>query len=778
MAEWLGGLDRPAMATLLGNRPDALIAPEPRSRTELAERLGSPESLVAVLRSLPQPCLQLTEAALALGAPTVAELAGFLEQLSLEHDDAVAAWLRVLSERGLVWMSGAGAIGTAPGLDVVFPSPLGLGAPVRIVLESVPVDRMRRILRELGVPGTPARRGDVLAELLRLLTDPDIVRNIAATAPRAVATELEAWAGAGGLSEDEWYVSSYDFSGHERRSAAAEWAIERGLVFRSGYSYGWVMPGDISRALRGADYRAPFVAAAPPVPTEVVGGAELASHSAAAVSHFAELLLTVVDRLARVSLPALRSGGVGAREIAKLAKAVGCTLSEARLVLELCGEVGVLEDTGAVWRLSAAAAPWRALQPTDRIAALLIAWSNLSRVPSEARDEDGKAVPVLKARACAGCRRARQNLLQTMAELPTGAAAEPLALADRALWRRPFVHVLAQDEGQPFASILDEATTLGVVAAGALTPLGRALIAGDEPALRDLLAAALPEPNDRALFGADLTAVVTGAPTAELSRLLDAAADRESRGAATVWRFTPGSVRRALDEGHHAAELEQALTGIATAGLPQPLRYLIADIGRRHGNLRVSAAASVVRSEDEALLRQAVGDRALRKLGVRLLAPSVLGADADAETVLGALRAAGYLPMPDGDTPPAPALPVPARAGVRRVHRPAPRVVEASELAARLLASPVGAAATTSPTEQQLAKAGASVSDAEIRMLAHAVESGGSVAIGYQGSSGRLTQRVITAPDLSGDVLVAWCELRSDERWFRVDRIVSVSPAG
>ena len=40
----------------------------------------------------------------------------------------------------------------------------------------------------------------------------------------------------------------------------------------------------------------------------------------------------------------------------------------------------------------------------------------------------------------------------------------------------------------------------------------------------------LPEERDEAVFGSDLTVLVTGSPTARVSALLDACADRESSG--------------------------------------------------------------------------------------------------------------------------------------------------------------------------------------------------------------------------------------------------------
>lgn len=115
--------------------------------------------------------------------------------------------------------------------------------------------------------------------------------------------------------------------------------------------------------------------------------------------------------------------------------------------------------------------------------------------------------------------------------------------------------------------------------------------------------------------------MVVGAPSAQVSSLLDSCADREGRGGATIWRLSPVSVRRALDDGTTGPELEQLLSSIANAELPQPLRYLIADVARRHGSLRVSPAISVIRSEDTALLAEVAADRKLKRLGLRLLAP-------------------------------------------------------------------------------------------------------------------------------------------------------------
>ncbi|MEO8889412.1 MAG: hypothetical protein ABI301_01325, partial [Jatrophihabitantaceae bacterium] len=506
LAGWLGGLDRASLAHVLAHRPDALLAPEPRSIRELAERLGRPDSLGAALWRLPLPCLQISETIQALGGrATKSDLASLLADGSPTHESDLTGWFQVLTDHAIAWPAGDGVIATPEALGVLFPSPLGLGPALRTLLAEVGVDQLRRVLKTIGVAKPPTRRVDVVEQLLEVFTVAETVRGIVATAPKAISQELFAWAderGADGYDDNpydddpddelEIYARSYDPAAYQRRSAAAEWASERGLVYSRSWSYDWRMPAEIGRALRGPDYRAPFAPEAVPVEVAAVAETELASHASAAVGRFADLVLTVVDRLARSALATLKSGGVGARELAKLAKALGCTDTEVRLGLELLAASGVIERRDGLYGLSEQAEQWRSGLPADRVAALLASWWRLPYAATHSRDGDGKVRPALKPDACVACLIARQNLLETMAELAPSGSAPPGQLAARALWRRPFVHVLVDDRDVPFGSTLAEATMLGVVASGALTPLGRALIAGQGGTVHDLLTAMLP----------------------------------------------------------------------------------------------------------------------------------------------------------------------------------------------------------------------------------------------------------------------------------------------
>ena len=86
-----------------------------------------------------------------------------------------------------------------------------------------------------------------------------------------------------------------------------------------------------------------------------------------------------------------------------------------------------------------------------------------------------------------------------------------------------------------------------VVAHGALSSPARALLDSGEDAAVTAMTEALPAPVDHFLLQADLTVVVPGPPARDLAVELAAVADRESAGAASVFRVTEATVRRALE---------------------------------------------------------------------------------------------------------------------------------------------------------------------------------------------------------------------------------------
>jgi len=404
----------------------------------------------------------------------------------------------------------------------------------------------------------------------------------------------------------------------------------------------------------------------------------------------------------------------------------------------------------------------------------------------------GKILPALVTdEACEACRAARHTALTVLRKISPAAASRE-AVAQAVAWESPLSHADQDDRGE-LTLVRAEAEALGVVAAGALTELGHRLVAGDGAGVVRQLGLLLPGVTDEATFGSDLTVVVVGSPSSRVTGLLDSCAVREGRGGATTWRISAASVRPAFDAGTSAAELESQLAAIATTDLPQPLAYLIKDVARRHGRLRVGPATSVVTSADTALLAEVAHDRALVLLGVRLVAPKVPAAEATSDELLAALRRAGYFPVADRVDPahvvagervvPSAATPGPgtARREVLRsmaARRQPPVLAEEpvtpAELAERLVGRLADAEPEPSETERAVVGSTSLLSPAEVRQLAHAIDTNGAVTITYRSQSGVVRRRRIREIVRMANRLYAFCELRQDEWEFVIGNILSV----
>jgi Helicase conserved C-terminal domain len=260
---------------------------------------------------------------------------------------------------------------------------------------------------------------------------------------------------------------------------------------------------------------------------------------------------------------------------------------------------------------------------------------------------------------------------------PARAAVRVAGLGRLLAWRHPMVWPApaggGPDELEPTVrAVLDAAAFLGVaVVVGERAQAGlaaEALLAATGPAgLAEAAADALPDGPDRFLLAGDLTVVAPGGLAPGVETRLAGLADREAAGSGT-WRISDASLRRAFDEGGTADEVLAFLRRHSSTPLPQALEYLVADVARRHGRLRVGGATTYLRG-DPATVAGAVRSAAGRRLGLRELAPGVAVTGRSQRELLAALRKAGEAPLaeePDGS--PRPEGPRP----VRHVQRVAP----------------------------------------------------------------------------------------------------------
>ncbi len=774
------------LVALLRARPD-LATPVPADVTSLAARSTTRASVQRALDGLDTLTLRCVDALAVLPEPTSrTEVAALLGVRAA----AVTAPLARLRDLALTWGPDARLRLVRTVRDSLGPYPAGLGPPLVEVLERRDLGRVAALARDLGLPDPGP---DVVAVVAEHLADPGVVGPILQTAPPEVRTVLDrlTWGPPVGV------VPRADRA-VDRESAASpvEWLLARGLlgVADAGHV---VLPREVGLALRGGRLH-PEVETAPPP----AHGRDLAPGAvdAAAGSAASDLLRLVDELLQAWSLapaPVLRSGGLGVRELRRTASTLDVDEPTAAVVVELAYVAGLVADDGEAgpsWAPTPASDLWQDDDPAGRWATLARAWWRCTRAPGLVGSRDdrdavrGALSPDVDRPAA---RTVRTGVLAELADLQPGLAPDPAALLARLHWRRPRRTGRVHDAMVGWT--LREAELLGVTGRGALSTPGRALVAeaGGAPAKGpDPLAGAvdplLPRPVDHVLLQADLTAVAPGPLEPVLARAMTLAADVESRGGATVYRFSAASVRRALDAGWSAGELLELLAARSRTPVPQPLTYLVGDVARRHGRVRVGLAGAYVRSDDEALLSELVAERRAATLHLRRLAPTVLVAQADPATVLAVLRQVGLAPAAesaDGEvdvrrpdarrTPPRqPPRPTSAVAGAT----PSPALLEAVVRTLR-----VGQDAHDEQRSRAAAHTGpdllATDPSVTLATLREAAASRQRVWIGYADGTGRVERRLIEPLTVDGGRVTAFDHGAEEVRSFSVHRVTGVAAA-
>ena len=400
-----------------------------------------------------------------------------------------------------------------------------------------------------------------------------------------------------------------------------------------------------------------------PAELDVQDAAAVADQCARAAEELVRLASALLAEWGREGAPILRSGGVGARALARTAQALDLAPAATATLIELTASAGLLglDAEGEAWVPARPAVDWARAELPERWARLAAAWAGSARTPwlVGTRSDDGSLRPVLGDDVEAPwARRLRRRILMLLETLPEGASATPTWIRAALTHARPRRPVPAG----AVTAVLAEAELLGATGGGSLTRPGRVLAlsltrASDEPpartqadaalleALEAALARDLPTPVETLLVQSDLTAVVPGRPAPVLAELLERAGAVESRGGALTVRFTAESVRGALDAGLSADELVEALERFTPGPLPSALTVLIDDVARRHGAVRVRGVSSLLRAPDPAVAAGLIADARLRDLELAEAAPGVLASTAPPGRVLRKLREAGLAPV-------------------------------------------------------------------------------------------------------------------------------------
>ena len=560
---------------------------------------------------------------------------------------------------------------------------------------------------------------------------------------------------------------------------AEELLARRLLVPRSGGQV-WV-PGEVSVVLRGGHTTRERVDVVPSLATAGRDVAVVERTAAGAAFEAIRRLELLLDHWGAHPPAELRAGGLGVRELKAAAGLLQVDEPTAALLVELAAEARLLaarfdDDGNAVFTPTDEFDAWTRKPTAQRWVDLARTWLGTPRLPGLVgqRDAAGRAHLALSPEnTSVFAAETRRLSVGQLAALPPGevlaTGTGPASLVERLAWlrpRRPRTRTAQVDWA------LREATTLGVLALGGVPSYARSLLAGEDAA--GMLAPLLPAPVDHVLVQADLTAVAPGPLEPELARRLQVMAEVESRGGATVYRFTSASVRRALDLGWTAAELHAFVSGVSRTAVPQPLSYLIDDTVRTYGRVRVGHAEAFVRADDEAALSELLAHPQAASLGLRRLAPTVIVSTTPIDVLLPRLRELGMAPAveaPDGT------LHV-ARADVLRARTPRER--GGQERAARETATVARVVAAIRAGDRAVAerprdRPALTPSDS-MTALRQAVAARTSVLISYVDNHGASTERIVDPLGLEGGHLTALDHRSEEIRTFAVHRITSVTP--
>jgi hypothetical protein len=736
LGSWLADLPDERLIRLLELRPD-LAQPPPGSIAALAARAQARQSIKAATDELDFLRLALIDALLVLHADAepvpVAKLLALIGERAPEAD--VVAALEDLKERALVWGDTEIRVAAEAGSGLPW-------YPGQVTLED------------------ETRTAEQLTELIDGLDDAELI-------------VLEK------LLEGSPMGRTRDAAPGAPADRPVPRLLAKGLLRRIDAET-VILPRQVGHLLRGEDPGPTQLRAPDPVVTTTTQ-ADADAAAAGAVMDLLRELDVLLENLAAAPVPELRSGGLGVREVKRLAKVTGIDDARLGLILEVAAAAGLIasgmptplpeDGEGPYWAPTVAADRFAEASTAERWHLLASTWLELPTRPAliGTRGPDAKPHGALSDSVYSTAAPLdRRLLLGMLAELPPGAGVDETSASAALVWRRPRWARRLQP-GQ-VADLLDEAHFLGLVGRGAISTPGRTLL--DQEADDAVVAAmtlALPEPIDHFLVQADLTVVAPGPLERRLAEELGTVATVESAGAAMVYRVSEQSIRHALDTGKTADSLHALFVQHSKTPVPQGLTYLIDDVARRHGQLRVGMAASFVRCEDPALLAQVVATPGAQQLQLRALAPTVAVSQAPIAEVLAVLRGAGFAPAAEDSSGTivdirarGARVPTPQhRRALRPIPRPSRETVSAIvSVLRKVAAAPFANIRVDAATAMSL--------------LHEAVREGTTVVIGYVDAAGVATQRVVSPITLHGGQLVAFDSASGRLRDFAVHRITSV----
>jgi len=724
-SDYLRSVDDAALVSLFSARPD-LVTPVPPDIASLAVRACSAPSLARAIDSLNKWQLQVLEATVNVNEP-------FAEKtiVSLTDKEAAKA-LEHLIRIGLVYPSDDGLRVPTQLREVLGAEPAGLG----------PASMVKLKLTELAqVPD------DSKKVLERLMWGP----------PRGSVGDIKnpgpgiAW-----LLEKKFLV-----------------ALDQRTV---------ILPREVAIELRGKKIHKELCVQAPEL-----GGSKRDKKQVdlAAIANVSTVLRWVEELLnfwAQEPADALRAGGLGVRDLKILSTHLGVDDACTAFVAELAYLSSLISiDANDQILPSNKFDMWLMQSPADRWQALASQWLITSRVSGLVGRMESKNVAALGPELDrVNASKVRGLTLLLLKENP-GVSPEWNSFKSVLDWRAPLRRNSSlQDELAEWT--LRETEWLGITGQGAISKYGLGFLNGDD---LDLINQDLPKTVDHILIQSDNTAIAPGPLEHEISQSLAMMAEIESRGGATVYRFSEATIRRALDHGKTGDEIKSFLAKTSKTPMPQPLEYLIADVAKKHGKLRVGNTSSFIRCEDTALISQIINDKKLEILGLRRIAPEVVICQMDATDAMRILRESGYLPAGES----ANGMMLTGVKSNRALTKPRPpRIIGEVEipteetLVAAIRSLRTGEKSTHRQTRlrqvanEALGALPRTTANETMDVLQQFISEEKTLSIGYADNNGGVTHRIVDPIRISAGALIARDHATGEVQSFRIPRITGVAP--
>jgi hypothetical protein len=724
-SDYLRSVDDEAFLKLFISRPD-LVIPVPPDIASLAVRACSAPSLARAIDSLNQWQFQVLEAAASLNEPFN------LKNLTTITDKAASSALDHLISIGLIYPSDDGMRLPSQLRDVIGNEPAGLGPASIAKVKIAEIDK------------APAEAKKVLE---RLIWGP----------PRGSVGDIKnPGPGVAWLLENKFLVP-----------------LDQRTV---------ILPREVGIHLRGGKVHKKCFITQP----ELIGAKrDERQVNLAAIANISTVLRWVEELLnfwGDEPADALRAGGLGVRDLKIISNHLGVDESCTAFITELAYLSSLISfDADDRIMPSNKFDIWLMQSPADRWQALASQWLITSRVSGLVGRAESKNVAALGPELDrVNAARVRALTLSILKENP-GIAPESLSFSEVLSWRAPVRRNSSLQE-ELASWTLREAEWLGITGQGAISKYGVELLTGED---LEVINSDLPKTVDHILIQSDNTAIAPGPLEHEISQQLAIMAEIESRGGATVYRFSEATIRRALDHGKTGEEIKTFLSKTSKTPMPQPLEYLIADVAKKHGKLRVGNTSAFIRCEDTALISQIMNDKRLEILALRRIAPEVVICDHDATDTMRILREAGYLPAGESST----GIMLTGARSNRAISKPRPpRVIGEIEtpseenLNAAIRAIRTGEKSTHKQVHlrqvanEALGALPRTTANETMDLLNTYIVEEKSLSIGYADNNGGVTHRIIDPIRVSAGALIAKDHATGEVQSFRIPRITGVAP--